>query len=153
MRPKIGDIIEIATSKGLAYAIYSHEHAVAPRMGSLLRILSGFFSERPQGFSELVERGEQFAVFFPLGAAIRRDVVRIAGREALPDWAIPFPVFRNGLPDGDGVIRQWWLWDGIKEWRVDKLTSEMQKFPVLRTVNDTYLIEMIEKEYRAENDA
>jgi hypothetical protein len=38
VRPQLGDVIEIETSQGLAYAQYTHEHREPPRYGSLLRI-------------------------------------------------------------------------------------------------------------------
>jgi hypothetical protein len=151
-RPQIGDIVEIATSKGLAYALYSHEHATSPRMGSLLRVLPGFHQTRPVGFSALVRQNEQFSIFFPLRAALKQDIVQIVGHEELPEWAVPFPVFRNGLPDRDGKIHDWWLWDGEKEWRVGKLQPEMHSFPDMGIANDTRLIEMIEEGYRPEDD-
>lgn len=143
-RPLIGDIVEIPTSKGLAYALYSHEHTKSPRMGSLLRILPGLYPARPLNFSEIVKEKEQFCIFFPLMAALKRKIVQIVGHEDVPDWAIAFPVFRNGLPDKSGKIHDWWLWDGEKEWRVGTLSAETCSFPELGIVNDTYLIEMIE---------
>jgi hypothetical protein len=149
-RPRIGDIVEIATSKGFAYALYSHEHTKEPRMGSLLRVLPGFYAIRPKRFSELIEHREQFSVFFPLRAALRQGIVRIVGHEELPDWAARFPVFRSGLPDRHGKIHDWWLWDGENEWRVGALTPEMRSFPKRGIVNDTRLVEMIEGGYRPE---
>jgi hypothetical protein len=151
-RPQIGDIVEITTSKGLAYALYSHEHDKQPRMGSLLRVLPGLFSKRPETFSEMTQKKEQFAVFFPLRAAVKQGIVQIIAHEKLPDWAIRFPVFRNGLPDRYGKVHDWWLWDGEKEWKVGKLTPEMRLYPDLGVVNDTRLIEMIEAGYNPEND-
>lgn len=151
-RLRIGDIVEIVTSKGLAYAQYTHAHTKQPRMGSLLRVLRGIHPERPQGFAELAEQREQFSVFFPLRAALKQNIVHIVGHERIPDWAIAFPIFRNGLPERNGRINDWWLWDGEKEWRVGALTSEMRSFPDLAVVNDTRLIEMIETGYTAEDD-
>jgi hypothetical protein len=151
-RPRIGDIVEITTSKGLAYALYSHEHAKPPFMGSLLRVWSGFHPIRPSSFSELARQKEQFSVFFPLRAALKQGIVQIVGHEELPDWALPFPVFRNGLPDRDGKIHDWWLWDGENEWTVGQLLPEMRAFPRDGVVNDTRLIEMIEAGYRPEDD-
>jgi len=42
-RVKIGDIIEIPTSKGLAYAQYTHNHKQRPHFGALIRVLDGLF--------------------------------------------------------------------------------------------------------------
>jgi hypothetical protein len=152
-QPRIGDIVEIKTSKGFAYALYSHEHKGPDRMGSLLRILPGIFSKRPENFLGLVEQKEQFAVFFPLRAAIKQRIVQIVGHEELPAWAVAFPLFRNGEggQDEDEEVDDWWLWDGKKEWSVGQLTSEMRFYPELQIVNDTALVEMIEDGYRPED--
>jgi hypothetical protein len=151
-RPQVGDVVEIKTSKGLAYAQYTHEHTKPPRYGSLLRVLPGIHAARPGSFSELVDEKEQFVVFFPLVAAVKKAIVEIVGHEDLPEWAVPFPVFRSGLPDREGKIHVWWLWDGEKQWKVGDLTPEMRFFPQEEVVNDTRLIEMIETGYRTEDD-
>ena len=80
-RPQIGDLIEIETPRGYAYAQYIYKHREPPRMGSLIRVLPGFFRERPDDFSALVETEERFSVFFPLGAALNRGIFRIVANE------------------------------------------------------------------------
>lgn len=147
-RPHIGDIIEVVTSKGFAYAQYTHEHLKPPpSYGSLIRVLPGIYGERPRGLSELCQQKEQFRIFFPLRDELRRSdtVFSIIGNEKIPDWASAFPVFRNGLPDREGKIHKWWLWDGENEWEVGRLTDEqVRSYPELGIANDTALIEMIE---------
>jgi len=154
MRPKIGDLIEIATPKGFAYAQYTHEHSRPPRMGSLLRVLPGVFSSRPESPERLIDGRELFSTFYPLRVELGRHDTqfKIIGNERIPEWAIAFPVFRNGLPSPDGIVHEWWLWDGEKEWRHGKITPEIVSFPVLGIVNDTLLFEMIEKQYTPEGD-
>src|SRR5262249_41963980 len=86
-------------------------------------------------------------MFFPLKSELRHadTVFKIIGNEPIPEWAIPFPIFRNGLPDREGKVNQWWLWDGEKEWKVGKLTpEEVRSYPGLGVANDTALIQMIE---------
>src|SRR5205085_10467885 len=95
VRPRLGDVIEIETPKGLAYAQYTHEHRDPPRYGSLLRILPGIYSQRPSDFAALVAEEERFSVFFPLGAALRRRIVfRIVADEAIPAGKSGFSTFR-----------------------------------------------------------
>lgn len=146
-RPQIGDIVEITTSKGLAYAQYTHEHTKPPCYGSLLRVLPGLYSQRPSDLSELIGQKEKFVTFFPLKSELKHEdtVFKIIANEALPEWAVAFPVFRNGLPDREGNVHEWWLWDGDKEWKVGKLTpEEIRLYPGLGVANDTALIQMIE---------
>ena len=58
IRKKIGDVIEIPTSKGFAYVQYTHYHKDPPVYGSLIRVLEGFYKTRPseQEFSEIVKK-------------------------------------------------------------------------------------------------
>ncbi len=141
----IGDVVEIPTKRGLAYAQYTHKHEKPPRFGALLRILPGFFESRPKDINRLVHQKELFLVFFPLQAAINRGIFRIVGREALPTDAEAFPVFRCGNTNPKtGHIETWWLWDGERSRKVGHLTEEQMKLPVRHLVNDTLLIRWIE---------
>jgi hypothetical protein len=146
---KIGDIIEIPTSKGLAYAQYTHQHEM---YGGLIRILDGFFISRPINFDELVKRKHKFVVFFPVRAAISRKIFEIVAHCEIPEEASNFPVFRDGLPDRVGKVTNWWLWDGKKEWMIGRLTDEQRKFPIRGILNDTALIERIESGWTPETD-
>ncbi len=143
---QIGDIIEIRTSRGLAYAQYTHEHSARPRYGSLIRVLPGFYEEPPKTFDSLVQQAHVFMVFFPLNAAIRQGIVRRVANVPVPPSLREFPVFRCGLEDPvTGRVDEPWLWDGKREWRVEALTEEQKSFPIRQLVNDTMLIIMIEK--------
>ncbi len=146
-RARIGDVVEITTSKGLAYAQYTHEYTKPPRYGSLVRVLRGVYPQRPSDISALIRQKELFVTFFQLNAELRRtdSLFRVIGSEPIPEWAIPFPVFRNGVPDRDRIVRDWWLWDGEKEWKVGKMTLEqIRSYPGLGLMNTPALMEMIE---------
>jgi hypothetical protein len=143
---QIGDVIEIPASRGLAYAQYTHEHSTAPRFGSLIRVLPGFYQEPPKTLEPLVQQAHVFVVFFPLKSAIRQGIVRRVANVPVPPMARGFPVFRDGLANPKtGKVDVWWLWDGQKSWRVGTLTEEQKSYPVRQIVNDTMLIMMIEK--------
>jgi hypothetical protein len=77
---------------GWPTAQYTHEHRDHPRYGSLLRVLPGLFAERPASFERLVSEEERFSVFFPLGAATNRRIVRIVANEPIPEAKRRFPV-------------------------------------------------------------
>ena len=106
----IGDIVEIPTANGTAYAQLSHIH---PTYGALLRVLPGCFESRPIDFNAIVHKHELFFVFFPLQAAVNRRIFYIVGKSPLPDFAKPFPLFRAGaIHPKTGRVEDWWLWDG-----------------------------------------
>ena len=135
---RIGDIIETPTANGLAYAQFSNTHA---RYGALLRVLPGFSKVRPSDLFALVHQPEAFVAFFPLQAAVNQSLFELVGNAPVPDFAKPFPLFRTGVVDpSTRKVRDWWLWDGEKEWKVGEITAEQRKFPLRGIVNDTLLI-------------
>jgi hypothetical protein len=153
VRPKIGDVVEIPTPEGLAYAQFTHKHDAPPRMGALIRVLPGLFRERPADFRELAELQERFFVFFPLGAACNRRIVTIVANEAIPASAIRFPRLRAaGFIDRSGKVHDWWVFDGVKEERVGALTAEIARLSPCEVWNDTLLIERIASGWSPEQD-
>jgi hypothetical protein len=150
-RPKFGDVVEIRTAKGLAYAQYTHKHKM---MGSLLRVFKGFYDSRPADFFGIVNSPPMFMCFFPLGAAVNRKIVEIAANEMIPEEAQAFPLFRSpGGIDRSGRVVNWWLWDGEKEWYIgEKLTAEQRKLSIRGAWTDIYLIDKIESGWTPETD-
>ena len=149
-RTKLGDVIEIRTRRGLAYAQYSHRHA---RWGPLLRVLPGFHESRPDSLSMLVNAPTLFVTFFPLQQALSQGVCESVGNLDVPDFAAGFPLFRcAGHVDRDGKVHDWWLWDGESESRVRFLTAEQRRLPIRAIWNDTLLVERIEEQWTPEQD-
>jgi len=145
---KIGDVVEIKTTKGLVYAHYTNKDS---KWGSLLRVFQRFYDIRPEGLEDVVKGEPMFITFFPLSAAVKQDIVSIAGNVVVPPEAQAFPIFRNGVPDPvTRKIKVCWLWDGEKEWKVGELTPALRKLPILEVVNDTLLIERIESGWTSE---
>ena len=153
-RPKIGDVIEIETPRGYAYAQYTHKHVSPPCFGALIRVLNGIWATRPENFNELVGQGFQFVTFFPLGAACSRGIVKIVASEPIPSFSQSFPIFRNTHRDIRGNrAGDWFLWDGQKEWRVSHLTNQqLKEYPPAGVINDTLLIERIVSGWRHESE-
>jgi hypothetical protein len=80
-RPKIGDVVEIRTPKGLGYFQYVERD---PTLGPRIRVLPGTFDERPN-IGAVAMRKAAYYVHFPLGAAVSRGLVAIVGSAPLPD--------------------------------------------------------------------
>ena len=140
-RAKIGDIVEILTSRGFAYVQYTHHD---PTHGSLVRVLPGIFDKRPQSFDALARQRARFVAFVPLGKAISQKVFSVVARAPIPEDAQKFPLFRAGAVSPSGRVKTWWLWDGKKEWPVGDLSPEQETLPFRSIWNDTLLIERIE---------
>ena len=143
VRPRIGDVIEIPTPKGFAYAHFTHKdpETTAP----VIRVLPGLFPERPNDFSGLVQEQPRFITMFPLGAACHRRIVCVVAAEPIPAHSASFPTFRFNMDLLSGkLLGPWSLWDGSTTRRVKTLTSEeFRQYPPNGIVNDTLLIERI----------
>lgn len=149
-RIKLGDVIEIPTGSGLAYAQYALKKE---QWGALLRILPGLFVQRPANLCELVKAKERFVTFFPLQAAVNRKIFDVVANCEVPYSAQRLPLFRAaGYVDKQGKVQDWWLWNGEREWHIDRLTDEQAKLPMRSVWNDTLLIERIEQGWTPETD-
>ena len=157
-RPRIGDVIEIPTPKGFAYAQYTHKHDEPPRYGGLLRIFPGVHLSRPENFHSLVAQPPVFSTFFPIGAACHRGIFAVVASEPVPGHTRDFPVFRNNhwYRDAQGKLhlgKYHFLWDGKREWRVESLSAnQLREYPPLGIPNDTLLVERILSGWKHEHD-
>jgi hypothetical protein len=149
-KPKVGDVVEIKTSGGVAYALYTHDSSM---YGALLRVWNKQFPVRPADISTLFSTSESFSCFFPLASAVKKKLVDIVGNVPVPSRLAAFPIFRAGMVDRDGKVPVWWLWDGEKEWRVGELTSEQRKLSIRSTWNASALREGIESDWTPEKDS
>ncbi len=142
MKAKVGDIIEILTSSGYAYAQYTHE--TPNNYGSVMRLFNGFFSERPE-ISTISVLPVRFTFLIPLSALVSKKLVKLIGwTEVRPDLLV-FPVFRSGVVSIDsGRVETWWLWDGNTEWPIDAITPEQMNFPIVEIPSFPLLKERIE---------
>lgn len=152
-RPKIGDIIEIPTRHGFAYAQFTHKHSM---YGALLRVYNMIYQTKQSldVIQSVVDTREpDFSCFFPLGAAVNRSIVSVVGNATIPEKQKPFPLFRDGVEDPKTKkVETWWLWDGKKEWCIGKLTKEQRRLPLNEVWNDTLLVERIESGWTPETD-
>jgi hypothetical protein len=138
-RPKLGDIIEIPLPEnGTGYAQYTHKHK---QYGALLRVFH--IREKVEEISVLSNAPHQFTTFFPLGAAVNREIVSIVGNLPIKDEFKAFPIFRSGVASHSGIVETWWLWDGENEERIGKLSPKQMEYPIRGVINHTLLIERI----------
>jgi hypothetical protein len=148
-RPKIGDLIKIATPRGFGYAQYTHKN---DRYGELIRVLPGLYESPSADLLSLAKQKERFYTFFRVGPYVWRGIVAIAGHAEVPEEAQPFPLFRaRGGIDNNGRVLNWWLWDGNRSWFIGDLKAEQHRLPLAEVWNDTLLIERIASEWMPED--
>ena len=155
----IGDIIEIKTSKGLAYVQYTHEFTTHPKLGSLIRVLPGIYEKRPKNFKDIASQHATFVIFLTLQHAVDENHVEIVDNQPIPLDAQILPIFRCGIPDPESKkVEVWSIWDSKKEWKVGasievrNLTDEQKRLPILEIIGDELLAERIVSGWTPEND-
>ncbi|MEP6694911.1 MAG: ribonuclease E inhibitor RraB [Chloroflexota bacterium] len=137
-------MIEIPTRLGLAYAQYTHWNKL---MGALIRVLPGLYESRLSDFGAIVRQREVLMTFFPLEAAVREKMVELVGHEDVPKHARKFPLFRaqGGIEPRTGRVLSWWLWDGDREWKLEKLEPEHHRLPLREVVMPPLLVSRLEE--------
>lgn len=146
-RVKIGDVIEFSIDGNYSYALFTHKHRT---FNALLRVNNIQFKERPTNFFGLFnDQPPSFSTFFPLQAAVNRDLVTIVENIDVPKYLSPFPIFRcsAGFNFSSSKTLTWYLWDGENEKEFGCLTPEIQKLPTRGISNDTYIIEKIKQNW------
>lgn len=132
-RSKLGDVFEIETNKGLAYIQYNNHHRTRPKWGPLIRVLQGFYEERPstQELQLLTLEPHRFQTFFNVNFSLKHEEIALVDNFLVPEFAKKLPIFKQ--TDDCFKFKQeemeWYLHDLDKDetWGVGKLSLEEQK--------------------------
>lgn len=146
-RIKLGDIFEIETPKGKAYLHYIFK----TKSGiDLIRVLQGLYQELPENFGDLVRSKERYMIFFPLGAANYRKIVKRVGFYPADEFEKPqYMRTEHSMP---GVT----AWDIVDTdtWKrrvVKELTPEQIQLSDWAGWNDTLLIKRLIDDWKLED--
>ena len=159
-RPKIGDLFEIETSKGMAYGQYCHREGGEPLgAGPLIRVIEGLHNRRPTDLQVIARQPTLFWTYYPLGAALNQGLVTNLGTFPIPAEAAEYPVLRSrrGI-DRTGLVYDWNILGRDTELRatiiriVRILNREEQRLSEAVIVSHPVLIDRIEEQYRPETD-
>jgi hypothetical protein len=149
-RARPGDILEVTTSRGLAYLQYTSRH---PDFGETARVLPGLFQTRPEDWSALPAQEGYFA-FYPVGAALRQGLVRVVGWRPVPAGRETPPALRRaGARSVDGKVLSWLVWDGKEEVLTRELTPSERLLPIGAIWNHEMLVLRLAEQWRPEQDA
>ena len=141
--PKIGDIVQIATNQGYAYAQLTHRNKL---LGYLLRILPGFHPEPLTEFATKVQSRELYQTFVFRDDLYESPVVMIVGHEDVPKDAQAFPIFRDGIRDpATKQVTDWWLWDGTTSQKIGKLDDQQKALSIRSIWNYKILVDRVGK--------
>lgn len=149
-RIKIGDVVQIPSPRGVGLAHYTHKHAM---YGSVLRVLPGLHDSVPSDLARLVAQRPQFVALFALQAALGQELVDIVGNVEVPEESRRFPLFRAPMRTPGGGVSAWWLWDGVREWRVGALTEEQRSLPLREIISLPLLVDRMVAGWTPEQEA
>ena len=141
--PRIGDIVEVKTPKGLAFVQYSAKHTLPPVYGDLVRVLPGLYPTRCSDFSALAQMKENYFVFTPISAACRRKQATIVSNEPVPPWAQGIPLMRMATWYENGKGRGWYLWDGSNTYPAIDPLNELTKLSIASVWGHEFLIDRL----------
>ena len=94
-RVKVGDVIEVATKRGLAYVQLTHRGRL---IGDVVRVLPGFLAERPKSFHSIVQQNSELQLQTAMGIWVHRGNFVVVANEPVPESAKTLPLFRD-LPN------------------------------------------------------
>jgi hypothetical protein len=145
----IGDILEISTQRGLAYAQLTHNH---PDWGALLWIAPGLWEQRPADVVTLVDAADGFFSFVPLSELVKTGRAQVVGHSDVAESRAQFPLFRDyRQTDREGRARGHRFWDGSRTWHVgDQLTPEQLRLPLRILPSPDLFIKRLEDGWRPE---
>lgn len=106
---RAGDVVEIQTSAGLAYAHLTHLH---PSYPPAVRALRDLHERRPGDPAALANGPAAFTAMVELGAGLSRLGRRFEVVANVPPADPAFPTFRMPVRDREGRVVYWWFWDG-----------------------------------------
>lgn len=154
-RPVCGDVYELPLPNGYGYIQYVGDYKkTTPYLGPLVRVLCVHYDRPTTNFDAFSDPDGTFVIFFPLGAAVRRGIVRPVCRIEVPPQFTVCPLFkaRGASDNSTGEVKLWWLWDGTDEWREAPLEMEHFDLPLRGIANDTQIIDWIETGWRPRDE-
>ena len=84
---------------------------------------------------------------------MQRKIFEIVGNVAIPECDKIFPLLRNGIiQKGNPAGSPRYLYDGEREWRPDSLPPDFNSLSFVEAINDTLLIERIEKGWQPKDE-
>lgn len=145
---ELGDVFELETKKGMKAYFQCVKIPEDARYLELIKIFYDLYPQRPEEIDTIVNCAFFFNEF-PLQAALRRKIVEKIGNHPLPEGFEPPRYFRTENTFGEG----WQIVDAETYQRqtVIELSEDQKKLSPWGSMNDTLIIELLERGWRLEN--
>lgn len=148
MSIKIGDIFEFETGKGYAYLHYIF---LNPQVTELVRVLKGLHGETPENLLEIAGQKEQFFVFLPVKAMVKKKLLKKVGHLDAENSEIPEFMRTEPLSP---KIKEGWEIVNTRTWKheyVKELSEEQKSLSPWDIWNANMLKEHLEENWSLEN--
>jgi hypothetical protein len=150
-RARLGDVLEVSTPRGLAYIHYTYFTYRPYR--EVIRVLPGFFTTRPEDFTDLVNHPKAYFAFYPARVAVSQGAVEIVAHHPVPpERAFPAVYRRAGASNREGRVLAWIICEGEKETLVRELSEEQRYLPLASIFLHDSLVSALTEEWRPEHD-
>lgn len=137
-----GDLVEIATVNGLAYAQITHNHASYP---PVVRAIVGLHDKRPSDVASLAQKKTAFVAMIPLAGAMKHvgAPCEVVGHVEIPEQQRAFPTFRMPIRDKKGEVVYWWFWDGRGLRYATDLDAAQKKLPLREVMKGRRFLDLV----------
>jgi len=153
-KPKIGDVFEIRTARGLVYLQFSY--LVVEDKLPIVRVLPGYHDHRPGNLQSLVAAQETFLAFYALPYAAKDGSAVFLDNYPLPPHAQKVPIKRHGGPEGwyIGEVTIPMTPEGYKRFKKVKSLSDQERKLSLRDTIYPHvaLVKALERGWTPEKD-
>ncbi|MCA9039234.1 MAG: hypothetical protein KDA65_02690 [Planctomycetaceae bacterium] len=140
-RPQIGDVIEIPTPEGIAYAWYTHKNE---KWGEFIQIFKGLYPEPQSDLSNVLCQPLPYGTFYDLTWSIKQTEVRIVENVPLTEEQVKLPLFKKANCElRSWKALSWSLWDGKDYQNLDYLAPEYYDLPCLEIPSYLAIVEHI----------
>jgi len=142
-RPKIGDVLAFKAGSGYGHALITHDIRDGFALGTLVRVIRGI-RETPDFRGDVEASTIQFSAFTPVRSYCHRGDAWVVARNQTLNSLADLPIFKciQILPP-DSVGRAYSLWDGKREWPVEKLTAEQRNYPICEIIGLDLLVDRL----------
>jgi hypothetical protein len=131
-RVRIGDVIEVATKHGFAYVQLTHRGRL---IGDCVRVLPGFFTERPKDFRPIVQQHSELQLQTAMGIWVHRGNFAVVAHEPVPESEKDLPLFKHFQRWGKPPVNpNWSIVDieqniSIEQFDTEDLPAKYQDLP------------------------
>ncbi len=146
---ELGDLFELETDKGNRIYFQCVQMPTDVRNEvELVKVFYNLYSKTPSDLCSVVE-GDFFFNRFPLKTATRKKIIRKIGNCPLPDNFEAPLYYRTENPFGEGwqIINA----ENLKRETIQELSEKQKKLSPWGSMNDTMIIELLEKGWNLEN--